>query len=130
MDVNIETNFVRTCVRKEYQDRLIFELQSNKRREKALSKFAHSSKTILQEQFVTTTMSNLRNNLSSLANSTEHCYIISGGINDGITMALRDAIKQLETSYMLVILISQNFIVVKEEAEGNTPLVMLLEIKS
>ena len=51
MDFSIENKFVKEYIKKEYQERLLFELQSKKHREKAIARFAHSSETILKDCF-------------------------------------------------------------------------------
>ena len=51
MDFDIEIGFVKKYIKKEYQDRLIFELKSKKHREKAVSRFSHFSENILKNSF-------------------------------------------------------------------------------
>jgi hypothetical protein len=93
-------------------------LQSSKRREKALSRFAHSSQTILKEYFVKSKSVPSFNNLPFKIDFSEKCYIISGGENDGITLPLITAIEFCQKSYMVAILITSKIIIVKEECEN------------
>ena len=118
MDFSIELDFVKKYVKKEYQERIIFELQSKKNREKALSRFSHSSDMILKDLFAKCTMAEFQNHLADLCDDKEECYIISGDRLDSQTLPLHDAIHYCKTSYMAVILISSKFAAVKEEFEG------------
>lgn len=118
MNINIETEFVKKHIKKEYQERLIFELQSKKHREKALCRFAHSSELILKGHFLKIQTAPTFNNLSFNADFFENCYIISGGENDGITLPFGDAIEFCKTSYMVAILITSKLVIVKEECEN------------
>lgn len=117
MDFNAESEFIRKHIKKEYQERLLFELQSKKRREKALFRFAHSSQLILKEYFIKSKTIPTFNNLAFKIDFSEKCYIISGGENDGATLPLIDAIKFCEKSYMVAILITSKIVIVKEECE-------------
>lgn len=120
MDHNIEIDFVKNYIRKQYQDRLIFELSSKKLREKALSRFSHSSETMLSPRFEQCDMQEICKFISIHNIMNQQCYIISFDKNDGKTLALSDAYECCKNSYMAMILISKNFVVVKEECEGKS----------
>lgn len=117
MDKKIEIEFVKKCVKETYQERLIFELQSKKHREKAILRFSHSSETILKNNFVKSTISNVQ----SISNkkSLEKCYVISDDLYDGEILQFNDAIEYCKATYMPVVLISPQLIVIKEEVERN-----------
>ena len=125
MDFSIEIDFVKKHIKKEYQERIIFELQSKKNREKAISRFSHSSDMILKDQFVKCTMAELQNHLADSCGVKEECYMISGDTIDGHTLPLHDAVEYCQASHMAVILISSKFAVVKEEFEGGQPQVYI-----
>lgn len=125
MDFIIEIDFVKKHIKKEYQERIIFELQSKKNREKAISRFSHSSDMILKDQFVKCTMAELQNHLADSCGVKEECYMISGDTLDGHTLPLHDAVEYCQASHMAVILISSKFAVVKEEFEGGQPQVFI-----
>ena len=117
MDYNIETEFVKKYVKKEYQERLLFELQSKKHREKAISRFSHFSTTILKNTFNSCDIIELKNHLCRLHNLKEKCYIVSNDENDGLMLFISDAIEYCANSYLTMILISEKIVVVKEEYE-------------
>lgn len=121
MIFNIESEFVKKHIKKEYQERLIFELQSKKHREKALSRFSHNSQLILKNHFEKTTAIPTTRNLPFEIDFSEKCYIISSDENDGIFIPLIDAIKFCEQSYMAVILITSKVVIIKEEYENGKP---------
>ena len=49
MDSNIEKEFVKSYIDKNYQERLLYELGSSKKRVNALSRFSHNAETILKK---------------------------------------------------------------------------------
>ena len=116
MDFNIEIEFVKKHIRKDFQDRLIFELQSKKHRGKAISRFSHFSEKILSNSFKRCNMSQVQSLLEKNLKK-ESCYIISDDENDGKTLFLQDAVNICKDSYFTMILISKNFVLVKEEFE-------------
>ena len=125
MDFSIEIDFVKKHIKKEYQERIIFELQSKKNREKAISRFSHSSDMILKDQFVKCTMAELQNHLDDSCGVKEKCYMISEDMLDGQILPLHDAVEYCKASHMAVILVSSKFAVVKEEFEGGQPQVFI-----
>ena len=128
MDFVIESSFIRKCIKKEYQERLLFELQSKKHREKALSRFAHSSEILLKYGFEKIHISSLCNYLPK--NNSESFYIISGDLHDGKKLLCKDAIGLLNISYTPVILISPLIIVIKEEVENKQTLLFVYQSNS
>lgn len=120
MDLSIETDFVKRAIKKDCQERIIFELQSKKHREKAINKFSHSPKTILKEIFQEYSVNDLSNDLNK-SNMKDKCYIISDDLYDGEELLLKDAIEHIKNTYSVVILIASNFYAVKEEVEKGSP---------
>ena len=124
MDFDIETHFVRKCVKKEYQERVLFELKSKKHREKAISRFAHSAETVLNSSFLKYSFSNFTNKFIQNAD-VKNCYVISNGLYDGHNLPIQEAVEFCQESYMTVILISSEFIAIKEEFEKSVPFVFV-----
>ena len=124
MNLNIEITFVKKCIKKEYQDRLLFELQSKKHREKAISRFCHSAETILKNGFEKCTISDLQEYFDTDKEAINY-YIISSDLNDGNTLDAKDLVEYCKTSFMAVIAISSKIVVVKEEFEGMSPFVYI-----
>ena len=100
MDFSIEIDFVKKHIKKEYQERIIFELQSKKNREKAISRFSHSSDMILKDQFVKCTMAELQNHLADSCGVKEECYMISGDTLDGHILPLHAAVEYCKASHI------------------------------
>ena len=120
MDKNTETSFVNKFVKKEYRDRLLFELCSKKHREKAISIFSHDSEIVLINNFVRTSVEEIKQQKLK----SKNIYIISDDECDGIFMEFCNALDYLEKTYMAVILIGDEFVVVKEEIEGKKPVIL------
>lgn len=124
MDFLIECDFVKKCIKKDYQERIMFELQSKKHREKAIARFSHFPEIIVKDLFAKCTINDLNNYFGKI-NSTEKCYIISGNLYDGEEILLKDAIQYFKESFMTVILITSKYAVIKEEVETGSPIVWI-----
>lgn len=122
MDTNIETEFVKTNIKHDYQERVLFELLSSKHRAKALSRFAHSSKKILKDRFVEVNTEFLQGYMSKYLSKQNECYLISDASIDGTTMKIYDAWEYIQKTVMMTIVISRDFVLLKEEYEGTKPL--------
>ena len=125
MDFNIELDFIKKYIKKEYRERIIFELQSKKKREKGFSHFSHSAQTVLNDSFIPCPMTQLQDHLVALCSAQDECYMISGDTLDGHILPLHAAVEYCKASHMAVILISSKFAVVKEEFEGGQPQVFI-----
>lgn len=121
MDSTEERKFVNLCIKKENQERLIFELQSKKHREKALSRLSHSPESMLNERFVKTTALNFKSFIEAFNIDTTYCYIITPDLCDGLSCSLTTALECFEKTQMLMILFNNDFAVIKEEVECGAP---------
>jgi len=117
MNFDIEIGFVKKYIKKEYQERLIFELQSKKHREKAISRFSHFAENILNASFKKFDILEIQNLVCEKNDAEAKCYIISSDEHDGKSLVLSDALECCKNSYMTIILISEKFVLVKEEYE-------------
>ena len=52
MNKSVEQFFVKTYIDKDYQERLLFELNSIKKRSKALSRFSHDVESFLKKSVI------------------------------------------------------------------------------
>ena len=113
MSIKTEEEFVKMYIDKDYQERLLYELGSTKKRSNALTRFSHNAETILKKGVS-------KKNITSFNEFQEKdqtVYVISWDEKDGTTMSLSDAIRYLESSYMSAILIGKDFSLIKEEPE-------------
>ena len=113
MDSKIEKEFVKSYIDNNYQERLLYELGSSKKRVNALSRFSHNTETILKKSV----SKRIITNLDDFQEKDQTVYVISWDEKDGTTMSLSDAIPYFESSYMSAILIGKNFSLIKEEPE-------------
>ena len=114
MDSKIEKEFVKSYIDKNYQERLLYEFGSSKKRVNALSRFSHNAETILRKSV----SKRIITSLGDFQEKDQTVYIISWDEKDGLTMPLSDAVRHLEASYMSVILIGKDFSLIKEETEN------------
>ena len=113
MNKSVEQFFVKTYIDKDYQERLLFELNSMKKRSKALSRFSHDVESILKKSV----NKKIITNLDDFQEKDQTVYVISWDEKDGTTMPLSDSLQYLESSYMSAILIGKDFSLIKEEPE-------------
>lgn len=125
MNKSVEQFFVKTYIDKDYQERLLFELDSIKKRSKALSRFSHDVESVLKKSVNKQIISNL----DDFQEKDQTVYVISWDEKDGKTMSLSDAIRYLESSYMSAILIGKDFSLIKEEPEKGGAKYFILRVK-
>ena len=123
MDSEIEQQFAKNYIDKNYQERLLYELGSSKKRANALSRFSHDVETILKKSVSKRIITSLDN----FQEKDQTVYLISWDEKDGITMPLSDAVRYLEASYMSVILIGKDFSLIKEETENGCAKILYLK---
>ena len=114
MNIVIEQEFIKKYIDKGYQERLLLELSSAKRRTKALSRFSHTIEETLNKNTIKKTVTNF----SDIKENDKTVYIISWDENDGTQISFADAIKYCEAAYTSVVLIGKTFALIKEEIEG------------
>ena len=122
MNITIEQEFIKRYIDKGYQERLLLELSSAKRRSKALSRFSHNVEEILNKSIVKKIA-----NFGDIKETDNTLYVISWDKNDGTQISFADAIKYCETTYTSVILIGEAFALIKEETEGGAPKIFYLK---
>ena len=124
MDKSVEQFFVKTYIDKDYQERLLFELSSIKKRSKALSRFSHDVESVFKKSV----NKKIITNLDDFQEKDQTVYVISWDEKDGTTMSLSDAIRYLESSYMSAILIGKDFSLIKEEPEKGAAKYFILRV--
>ena len=123
MNTTIEQEFIKRYINKGYQERLLLELSSAKRRTKALSRFSHNVEEILNKSIIKKEITNF----GDIKETDQTIYVISWDENDGTQTSFADAIKYCEAAYTSVVLIGKTFALIKEETEGGTPKIFYLK---
>lgn len=132
MNNDIEKIFVTKFVVKNYQERILFELNSVKKRERALSRFAHDAKTFLQLQKIVVQSSQLsfediKKYIPQALSGKEYCYIIGGDNYDKKIDIFNNVFgKAMEYPMSLIIMCGTNIAIVKEELDTGCPIKYLL----
>lgn len=132
MNKGIEENFVKKFIDKRYQDRILYELFSLKKRTKALSKFAHNANEILVSQMIkkqggSISIDDLNEVSEKFLCGNEECYIISDDSFDGTTQVLEDCLSiVLEQPMCTIVICSTNLAIVKEELSQGAPIKYVL----
>lgn len=77
----MEEKFVKMFTQKQYQDRLLFELNS-KKREKAIDRFSHNAKNILKENLILMQGANIKiedvKKVLNIHKNSKEVYLICG----------------------------------------------------
>ena len=123
MNSEIEQEFAKKYIDKNYQERLIYEFGSSKKRVNALSRFSHDFQSILKQSV----SKKIITNIEELQERDQMVYIISWDEKDGTTINLSDAVRYLENSYMSAILIGKDFSLVKTEIENGCAKILYLK---
>ena len=125
MNKSVEQFFVKTYIDEDYQERLLFELNSMKKRSKALSRFSHDAEKVLNKVLD----KRIITDLSELHENDKAVYVISWDENDGMYIPFEDAMRYCENTYTSVILIGNSFSLIKEEAETGKPKIFYLKVR-
>lgn len=115
MNLEMEKVFIEKFIKKDYQERIIYEL--TKKREKALSRFSHNAYDILNKDNNILQIHD-KDSVVTLISSKDlinkDCYFISRFL-DGEIIKLDVALKEAFEDLCSSIIISTNFVIIKEE---------------
>lgn len=132
MNKDIERIFVTKFVAENYQERILFELNSFKKREKALARFAHDAKDFLQLQKIVIqthqiSVEDINKKIVPPLSGKELCYIIGGDSYDKTSDNFNNAfLKLMEYPMSLIIMCGTNVAIVKEELVTSSPIKYVL----
>ena len=125
MNKELEIKFINTFIINEKKERLIYELSTPKKRENALLRFSHNIKNIINEKYIKYKCN--INNLAELLNISSNVYIISLIKIEGETCSYKDAISHLGEQNMPVIIIMDNYVIIKTESDDGKDNIFILE---
>ena len=128
-----ETLFTKQYVRKERQERLLFELTNKKKRYEGLDRFSHESENLLDARKIIMNdpgLTYLPEFQAFVSNHNEPVRILStDGALDGRICLFSEALALAAGSFEPVILLGEGFAYVKAEpVKGGTPQYLLSEI--
>ena len=124
MNNTIESNFINDYIVKEKKERLLHEFSNQKKRENALLRFSHNIESIVNNKFIQCKCN--IDNWHQFINLTGNVYVISMLKIDGEYCSIKDAIDILNEQYMPVIVISDNYVIIKSECDGSKNNIMIL----
>ena len=123
MNLKIEEIFVENFIVKEYKSRVLYELNSSKKREKALSRFSHEAINILQPERIVLKSHQLSyNDVKNYLSGNESCYIIGGNIDKSIKKIKNCFDECINNPLSLVIICENGLVIVKEELTLGSPM--------
>ena len=113
MDNALELNFLNTYIVREKKERLIYEFANSKKREYALLRFSHDVENIIKSNFIQYRCN--AGNLNMYLNISKDVYVISLSKIEGEFCPYKKAIAHLNDQYMPVIIIADNYVIIKSE---------------
>jgi len=124
MDKDIESKFAKTFLQKRIQNRIIFELESDKKRKTAIYRFCHTTDDIVKPQFVLYKTKKLTNNdilqiINELITETS-CYIICSfdeAIDGTKTTILNALLHCIGHGMPSIIIIGEQIAIIETEQE-------------
>ena len=133
----LEKAFINNFVKKQYQERLLFEFNSDKKRENALDRFSHNIEDIVRADRIILSGTKISKpdieRELKLKKINALAYVISSRYIQGQFFDVQEALSFCEDECMPVIIIfSEKMAFIKAEVEYGAPMKMLLwnELKS
>lgn len=126
----MEEKFVKMFIQKQYQDRLLFELNS-KKREKAIDRFSHNAKNVLKENLILMQGANIKiedvKKVLNIHKNSKEVYLISlNSLYDKKLMKFELAFNIFLDEYLPMIIIGETFALIRQETSGNLSLKYVL----
>ena len=124
MNKELETAFVKNFIKKQYQERLLFELNSPKKREDFIWRFCHRTEVIVNPQRIILkgtkiAKEDLDNEIKQIKGDV---YVLSLDYPEGQMMNVQEALAYFEDEYMpVIIMFADNLAFIKTEVEYGAP---------
>ena len=119
--------FISNFIKKRYQERLRFEFESPKKRDKVMNRFCHNTISLLREDRIIysdkTQFSFNRTQLKEkvlVIDMTKHIQ--------GLECSLNEALQIINEEYMATLIIGKDFVYIKEELMAGEANIYLLKI--
>ncbi|MCH5164520.1 MAG: hypothetical protein J1F36_05835 [Clostridiales bacterium] len=131
MNEDIEKAFIKNFIKKQYQERILFEFNSSKKRQHAIDRFSHDFENIINSEKIILMNSNLSileiEKELKYKKINEFAYVISYKYTMGKFFNLKDALSYLDEEYLpVIIILSNNMALIKSETDKGSSTKMLL----
>ena len=117
MILDLEENFINNYINPLYQDRLLFEFRSPKKRLDALMRFSHNIDKLVKRHNLILKLKKITDDATTFLLKEREVYVISFKYLEGTLMSVNDALNYITNEYMPVIILSNNIVVIKTEYE-------------
>ena len=121
-DYEAEIRFIRSYIRKERRERLLYELTSPKKRYDGLSRFCHQADDLLDNRRILMSGTNLyrqKNFIDFIAHNEEPCAVLSPYFSQDEPVPTQNAVELAASFPDVCIIIGSHFAVVQTEAGRN-----------
>lgn len=114
MNSDLEMKFINDFIVKEKKERLIHEFSNHKKRENALYRFSQHVERLVNNDLIKYRCN--VDKLTDILNLSGNVYVISLLKIDGEICLYKEAVSHLNEQYMPVIIIADNYIIIKSES--------------
>ena len=123
MNSKIEKIFVENFIVKEYKTRILYELNSEKKREKAISRLSHDAVNILQPKKILLKSHQLSyDDIKKYLSGNEMCYVLGGNTDKSVIIFKKNFNEYINNPLSLVIICDNGLVIVKEELTIGSPI--------
>ena len=115
LDYAIVADFLSPSIK----ERVIYELSSSKKRIKAFERFSHGVEAVIRAEYIYYKGVTINDTIKAeIKKSASECIVLSLEFQQGKSMSIEAAIDYLNNQYMLVIIVIENWLIIKPEYEG------------
>ena len=127
MRIDLEEKFIKDFINDFYQERLLYEFKSPKKRINAILRFSHNTDELIKKEYIFLKLKRFDEKEIVSFLQGEDSYVISFDYVDGISMNINEILNYLYDEYSPVIVCGTNFAIVKKEFEKGSDNFYLLK---
>lgn len=127
MNSQFDYNIISDFLSPSFRERVIYELSSPKKRDKAYERFSHDVERIIEKKYIYYQDSIIDDTIKSeIKKSARECTVLSFDYPQGKSMSIEEAFDYLTNEYMFAVLVAYNWLIIKPEHEGGKGLLYVL----
>ena len=127
-NMNFEADFVADFLSPAFRERILYELSSPKKIDKALERFSHNVEAVIRKEYVCYKGINIDEKTKlQIKNCATECSVLSFRYRQGIRMSIEEAFEYLTAEYNFAMIIASSWLILKPEHEGGQALYYVLK---
>ena len=129
--MNYEAYFVKQFIVRSRRDRLLYELQSRRKRRDGIGRFCHDTENLIDNSKLIVSGSHLTAYDFEKCLGNRKCYVIAYHAElDGLSCYLREALEKVLDNGMAAVIIGEDFAIIETEQEQGSAVKYLLKEKT